>query len=60
MQQFLFDRDWQRRFPFLVASVKPKPQTNGRTKQPASNDTDHAHGTLPVSGISAARKESDR
>ena len=41
MQQFLFDRDWQRRFPFLVASVKPKPQTNGTTTQPAATSGDN-------------------
>ena len=41
MQQFLFDRDWQRRFPFLVASVKPKPQASGTTPQPAATSGDN-------------------
>jgi len=60
MQQFLFDRDWQQWLPFLVASktrataalsAKPSDATPPRV------DTDRAHGTLPLGGISSERKD---
>jgi hypothetical protein len=32
VQQFLFDRDWQRRFPFLVASASAQQTTTASTQ----------------------------
>jgi hypothetical protein len=41
MQQFLFDRDWQRRFPFLVmtASATGSAEVVKQVPQPAAGET---------------------